>query len=145
MQSEPLKEKKLLFYQIFRFIIVGGLAFLIDYSTLFLLTDKFKVYYLLSSGISFIVSTVFNYIISMRFVFKSKSNNKFYEVIVFAFLGLIGLFINQWLMSILVETVSLYYMFSKVIATIVVMCWNFITRKLLLEGNMKVGRKIADE
>lgn len=134
-----------MFYQIFRFIIVGGLAFLIDYSTLFLLTDKFKVYYLLSSGISFIVSTVFNYIISMRFVFKSKSNNKFYEVIVFAFLGLIGLFINQWLMSILVETVSLYYMFSKVIATIVVMCWNFITRKLLLEGNMKVGRKIADE
>ncbi len=145
MRSEPLKEKKLLFYQIFRFIIVGGLAFLIDYSTLFLLTDKFKVYYLLSSGISFIVSTVFNYIISMRFVFKSKSNNKFYEVIVFAFLGLIGLLINQWLMSILVETVSLYYMFSKVIATIVVMCWNFITRKLLLEGNMKVGRKIADE
>lgn len=135
-----LKKKKSLLYQIIKFSIVGGLAFFIDYSVLFLLTDKFGIYYLLSSGISFIISTFFNYIVSMRYVFKGKNGNKLYEVIVFAIFSLIGLLINQCIMSILVEKINLYYMFSKVIATIVVMCWNFITRKLLLEENKKIGR-----
>lgn len=130
-----MEKKKTLLYQIIKFSIVGGLAFFIDYSVLFLLTDKFRIYYLLSSGISFIISTFFNYIVSMRYVFKGKNGNKLYEAIVFAILSLVGLLINQCIMSMLVEKINLYYMYSKVIATIVVMCWNFITRKLLLEEN----------
>ena len=69
-----------LFQQIVKFGIVGFLAFCVDYGILFLLTDILGCNYLLSSAIAFSISTVFNYIFSMKFVFISKDNaNKIAE------------------------------------------------------------------
>ena len=50
--------------QLFRFGLVGGICFLIDYSILYICTDIFKIHYLISSVISFTISTIFNYILS---------------------------------------------------------------------------------
>ena len=54
--------------QLFKFGIVGGIAFVIDYGLLYLLTEKIGIYYLISSLISFSVSVIFNYIASVLWV-----------------------------------------------------------------------------
>lgn len=125
---------KKLVEQIMKFGVVGFLCFFIDYFVLFAATEILGINYLISSGISFSVSVIINYILSTKFVFQTKQDtNKMQEFMVFVILSLIGLLINQIIMWITVEKVSIYYMIGKIIATAIVMVYNFITRKIFLE------------
>ena len=130
---------KKLFTQIIKFGLVGVVATIIDYLLLYVLTEYFNIYYLISSIISFSVSVIFNYIASIRWVFDvdKNKNSKIKELVVFIILSVIGLGINQLFMWLLSDKLNIYYMISKLFATVVVMCWNFITRKLFLENNKK--------
>ena len=126
--------KKLL-GQIMKFGIVGVIAFIIDYGVLIFLTEICGIYYLLSSMISFIVSVVFNYLASMKYVFSGKEGmSKKKEFIIFLMLSIIGLGINQLGMWIMVDKLNIFYMFSKIFVTAVVMVWNFVSRKIFLEN-----------
>lgn len=125
---------KKLINQLLKFGLVGGIAFLIDYGLLFICTEWFGIYYFISSIISFSVSVIFNYVASVLWVFdvdqeKSKTKN----FIIFIALSIVGLGINQIIMWYGVEVLKLYYMLIKLIATFIVMVFNFITRKMFLE------------
>ena len=126
---------KKLFSQLIKFGLVGGIAFLIDYGIMVFLTEVFKIPSLISAAISFTVSVIFNYIASVKWVFDvdKEKNSKAKELIVFIILSIIGLGINELIMWIMDKQFGIYYMISKIVATIVVMCYNFITRKLFLE------------
>ncbi len=127
----PMKK---LIGQILKFSVVGGSAFIIDYGILIIMTEVFRVDYLVSSGFSFTVSVVFNYIMSIKWVFNvEKTRNKKQEMLLFFLFSIIGLGINQIIMWIMVDKFGVFYMISKIGATIVVMIYNFITRKLFLE------------
>ncbi len=120
--------------QMFKFGIVGGIAFFIDFSVLYLCTDVFGIYYLISSVISFIVSVIFNYILSVKWVFNVNNDNSSRKnFMIFIILSVIGLLINELIMYIMVDKLKVYYMLSKIVSTVVVMIFNFITRKIILE------------
>lgn len=125
--------KSHLFVQILRFGVVGGLAFLIDSSVLFVLTEYAHVYVLVSSVISFIVSLIFNYLMSIFWVFDVEKKQGPKEILIFVILSTIGLGVNQIVMYLGVEVFHIYYMFCKVAATFIVMVYNFITRKIFIE------------
>ncbi len=119
--------------QLFRYLWVGGFAFIIDYGSLFVLTEFFYVDYLLSAAISFILGLVVNYILSTMWVFsESRLNNKWAEFIGFATIGIVGLLLNEIIMYICCEIFGIYYMFSKLCSTGVVFFWNFFARKIAL-------------
>lgn len=121
--------------QIIRFAAVGGSAFFIDYGIMVLLTEVFGVNYLISSGISFSVSVIYNYLLSVHWVFDvSKERSKGQDFLVFIILSIIGLGINQLIMWLFVDKLGIFYMITKIGATGVVMIYNFITRKLFLEN-----------
>ena len=125
---------KKLIGQIMKFGIVGVLCFGIDYGLMIFLTEICGISYLVSSGISFSVSVMVNYILSLKFVFETdENNNKVVEFFIFIILSVIGLGINQVLMWICVDKMHVHYMISKIGVTGVVMVYNFITRKLILE------------
>ena len=123
-----------LFAQIIKFGFVGGTSFVIDAGILFLLTGFCGIHYLLSGAISFTASVIYNYMLSIKWVFDAKKDvNKVQELAVFIGLSVIGLGLNQLLMWLFVDIFHIYYMLSKIIATAIVMVYNFVTRKLFIE------------
>ena len=128
-----VKAKELI-AQLFKFGIVGVIAFLIDYGILWCLTEYIGLWYLLSASISFIISVTFNYFASMKYVFVPREDmSERKQFLLFVGMSAIGLCINEAGMWLLVDLVGIYYMISKIGVTAVVMVYNFITRKLVLE------------
>ena len=129
---------KNLIAQIMKFGVVGVIAFVIDYGVMVFLTEVFGLNPVVSATISFIVSVIFNYIASMRYVFIHKEDmSRSREFVIFIVLSVIGLIINDVLMWAGTELVSIDYRIVKIFATAVVMVWNFITRKIFLDAGSK--------
>mgnify|MGYP000170364092 FL=1 len=125
---------KKLISQLVKFGFVGGIAFLIDYGFLYIFTEYFHLYYFVSSILSFSISVIFNYVASVIWVFDvDKEKSKVRNFIIFIFLSVVGLAINQLIMWFGVEVLSYYYMLVKLVATFIVMVFNFVTRKMFLE------------
>lgn len=138
--------KKLL-EQILKFGVVGFICFLIDFGITTGLTNIFGVHYLISKFLGFVISAVVNYILSIKFVFTQKKEmDKSKEFTVFLVLSAIGLLINEVVMFVCIDVVyanngylqaeisnELMVSISSVIATGIVMVYNFISRKLFLE------------
>ncbi|MBO5564852.1 MAG: GtrA family protein [Lachnospiraceae bacterium] len=147
--------KKLL-DQIAKFGIVGIICFIIDYVLYWILcrvftavgfADRNPNYYLYAQAISFIVSMISNYLLSMKYVFVRRDDmSRGKEFVIFAVLSTIGLVINEiclyigfgliyrnwpWLNKIMSEMFA--ETFFKFGATAVVMVYNFISRKIFLE------------
>lgn len=123
-----------LLLQIFKFGIVGGIAFLIDYVVLFCCKEFIGLSVLLSAAIAFTVSVIYNYIASVKWVFdvnKEKSAKK--NFVIFIILSIIGLIITEIIMWIGSDIMKINYLIVKIIATAIVMVFNFITRKIFLE------------
>lgn len=128
-----IKKHEKLINQILKFGVVGGGAFLIDYALLYILTEYLNIYYLTSSIISFIVSLIFNYILSIKWVFDVTKKQTIKEVTIFVILSVLGLGINQVVMYVGTNLLNIHYMFTKLVATAIVMVWNFVTRKIFIE------------
>lgn len=125
---------KKLMPQIIKFSIVGGISFLIDYLLLMFFTDVLGIWYLLSAFLSYSIATVYNYLASMKYVFKGREDmGKGKEFTIFVTLSLMGLGVNQLGMWALVDGVAMDYRIAKIVVTAVVTVWNFVTRKVFLE------------
>ena len=121
------------FFQLIRYTFVGGLAFLVDFGTLYLLTDFFHLHYLISAGIAFILGLITNYLFSIRWVFTTRNiRSKKIEFLIFAIIGLAGLGLNELFLWIFTDLLGIYYLLSKILTTILVYLWNFFARKFIL-------------
>lgn len=119
--------------QLFRYGFVGGLAFVVDYGTLFCLTHFAGVPYLWSAAVAFILGLLTNYLISISWVFSHTGKMRIWqEFLVFAVIGVIGLALNEAIMYVGTDLMSLHYMVSKLISTGIVFFWNFFARKVLV-------------
>lgn len=134
------KRLKRFIKQFFRHAVIGGTAFLIDYGILILLTEVAGLYYLWSATISFVVSLIFNYRFSMRYVFKRRTDiSREKEFLIFLVLSVIGLLLNTLLLWIMVDHTHIHYLIAKLLATGIVTIYNFFSRKRFLEK--KKGKK----
>lgn len=134
MHIEMKAKTRKLLLQIFKFLFVGGLAFVIDYVSLIICKEIFHLSTLLSSGIAFTISVIVNYILSVKWVFDvDKSKSKKQNFIVFIIFSIIGLVITEIIMYLGSDILKISYLIVKIIATAIVMVFNFVTRKLFLE------------
>lgn len=125
--------KKLL-SQILKFGVVGGLAFVIDYGIMVLCKELLDFSVLLSAALGFIVSVIFNYILSIAWVFDvNKEKDEKRNFILFIVFSIIGLILTEIIMWFGTSMMGISYLIVKIIATAIVMVFNFITRKMFLE------------
>jgi putative flippase GtrA len=92
---------------------------------------------LLAAALGFIAGLIFNYVLSLIFVFRQTSETaKQYKVrsfVLFAVIGIIGLLITEICMF---AGISLFgrqwYLVIKTITAGIVLMWNYIVRKKLI-------------
>ena len=119
------------FWEVFRFLAVGGSCFVLEYVLLYTLTEFGGLHPLLSAPIAFTVSLVVNYILCVTVVFHAQHQTAA-QMFFFIATSLMGLGINQLVMWIFIDLAGLWYMFAKVIASAVVIIWNYFTKRYIL-------------
>jgi len=121
--------------QFAKFGVVGGIAFVIDYGLMVLLTELGGINPIISAAISFTISVLFNYAASMRYVFEHRSDlSRKRELFLFILFSVIGLAINEAIMVVGVDFIGVSYLIVKLFATAIVMIWNFWSRKKWLDA-----------
>lgn len=144
-------------WEIFKFLVAGGFATLIDMlvmaAVIFFLNKEvfsnnfFNVILqssaqknqilqyssILGTGLGFAVGTVFNYIMSVKFVFSHKEYAKtFNGAALFVILSAAGFFIHLLGMWVFFEILKINYWAVKVFFTLLVLVFNYITRKVFI-------------
>ena len=119
--------------QLFRYAIVGGISFVVDYGLLYVFTEWGHFHYLVSATLSFIAGLIVNYIISVKWIFtKSKLNSRSAEFTIYGIIGVVGLLLNNVLMYLFTDHLHVHYMISKLISAAIVLGWNFFGRRIIL-------------
>lgn len=132
--------------QIVKFGFVGVLCFLIDF-ILYTGCNAAGVPYLISGVIGFTVSVAVNYVLSMKYVFRRREDlSRNQEFTVFVLLSAGGLLLNEVLLYIGIDGIYEHNpaiqaavaagtaeTVVKLWATGIVMVYNFVTRKIILE------------
>jgi putative flippase GtrA len=134
--------------EILKFAFTGGVCFLIEYAALIALKEWLHLSAVAATPIAFLISVVFNYLLCVKWVFDGAKEGSRKAQIGFAVTSVMGLFLNwaiMWALTTLLGEdavlLSLFgidlkvYMLNKVIATGLVMVWNYFTKRWLLKGD----------
>ena len=123
-----------LILQYCRFAAVGITSLMVDYGVMVFLTENTALGYFNSCAFSYTLSVFANYMLSMRYVFHGREDmSKMKEASIFFTLSLFGLVLNQMIMLIAVDVLHIYYAIAKLLSTLIVTNYNFISRKTFLE------------
>lgn len=150
-------------YEIFKFLLVGGLATIIDmlvmalvlylhspslYNYNFINTvisnaSPSSLIAIIATGAGFLMGLIFNYIFSIIFVF-STSNTTFAKsktgFIVFSLLSLVGFFIHTVGMAIGYGILKINEWIIKITLTFVVLIFNYVSRKKIIFKSKNEGK-----
>jgi putative flippase GtrA len=135
------------FLQIVRYVFVGGVATVVDFALLYLFTDVCQINYLVSAIFAFIGGFISNFVLSKLLVFNSKAVEAkvkpALELLGHFLIAVIGLGLTALIMYVCTDMIGIFYLVSKIIATAIVLFWNFIARKKILYTDNGV-KKAAD-
>lgn len=121
--------------QFFRYVFVGGTAFVVDFFFLYFFSDICGIYYLISAVFSFIISVLVNYVMSTRWVFNQDNiENKVVEFNLFMLISTIGLVFTEILLYFFTDICGMHYLISKIISAVIVLFWNFLARRVMFYG-----------
>ncbi len=137
-------------YQVAKFILVGGLNFLIDMGVLnFLIFSTGISTGIIQSGfksLSFLVAVINSYVWNRYWTFKKETQESIsQEFFQFFIISIIGFSINVGIDYILVNTVSpfkeiplkTWAQLSALLATLVSLVWNFLGYKFIVFNTKK--------
>ena len=140
-------DKKNRLREVLRFVITGGVCFGIELVVLVLLKELLHLDTLIATPLAFLVSVIVNYLLCVAWVFEGVKGSDHAAQVGFVVTSVIGLVLNELLMLLFrvtlgEETVLLVvfsfsvtmYMLNKSLATLIVMVWNYLTKRAILQS-----------
>lgn len=147
---------KKLIDQILKFGVVGIISFIVDFVITMAVSTLLRTSVgmttsqaaLVGAFFGFVISVIVNYILSMKYVFERREDlDRKKEFTIFVVLSIIGLGINELIILFCIDLVYAKWAWlhnligatlatagAKIVATAVVMVYNFVTRKIFLEN-----------
>jgi len=119
-----------------KYILVGGLCTFLDITILFFLTEYGGVHYLVSSIVSFAMLICLNYYLCVIWIFDIRIvNNHTHEFLSYVVINLGAICINALIIWVLTYFFAVYFLFSKMVAAIITLIYNFSLRKYFLHSS----------
>lgn len=119
------REKYPVTEELFRYLSVGVLVVVVQFSFLSTLVEWFHLNPTLSSAISYVIATFVNYLLQYHYTFRS--NHKHHIVFVrYLIVTSIALGLNVLIFWTCNEVLGIWYLFSQMVAIILVTTFNFI-------------------
>ena len=124
--------------QLAKFVIAGVITTAIDWAIYYALCEFLGMNPLVAQLFSFTASTAVSFYINTLWVFDTtKSKTRRRLITEFFFFSFCGLVMTEVMLYVFIDVMQMNYMLAKVIATAVVMIFNFVTRKMFLEDRKK--------
>lgn len=133
----------------FKFLVVGTIGFVLDFGLLTFLVEVFGLWTILANTISFSAAVVSNFTWNRYWTYpESRSKKKRVQLPQFAMVSVMGLLLNNFILFILHAPfdkllVAVHappaiqgYMPAKIIATVVVLFWNFFINRYWTYGHV---------
>ncbi len=151
--------------EIMRFLIIGGGATVLDLLAMSLVLYAwqpslyphfYQVFYgggepstaatVVGTGVGFSVGLIFNYVFSVLFVFHDQGQSRSVKgFVLFSVLSAIGLGIHLLGMYLGYDCLHLNEWLVKIVLTLVVLVYNYLTRKLLVFKPQTSKEGVTDE
>jgi len=121
--------------QFVRYGVVAVVAFAVDFGLLFVFTSKLHMYYVLSATLSFALSVVVNYFLSVSWAFGARTEReRGTELALFIGICVIALGLNDLFIWIFTSFFGVYYLVSKLITVAIVFFWSFAARRFVFHS-----------
>lgn len=116
--------------KIARYFYVGGIAAAVDISIFFVFAKLLGFNYLTVGACGFVIATLVNYVLSIKYVFESGARFEKKHELMFVFIvSILGLLWHQAVLYLCVDMVKSELMLSKITATATVFFWNYLSRR----------------
>ena len=145
-----MKQKKSRAREVIRFALTGGICFIVELAILILLKGGLGIDTLIATPVAFLISVILNYLLCVVWVFRDAENRGAGAKAGFLITSLIGLGLNELLMLLFrlflgedaviltlgTRTVNMYVL-NKCLATLIVMIWNYYSKRAVLYRKAK--------
>jgi putative flippase GtrA len=119
--------------EVARALVVSAVALVVDYGLMVALHELAGIHHLLAAAVGFGAGLTTNYILSVTWVFRSRSvASPWLEFAIFAAIGVAGLALTVGIMYLGTDVLGGPYWLVRIVAVGLVFAWNFGARKLAL-------------
>lgn len=120
--------------ELVRFGVTGGVCFVVEFLFLTLFVELVHMPVLWATALAFLISVAVNYALCVKWVFPGAKEGSGKVRVQFLITSGMGLGLNELLMWLMNVCLGVQYQIAKVIATLLVMVWNYVTKRLVLRG-----------
>lgn len=119
--------------QIFKYVISGGSAAVVNLSTLYVLTEFFHVWYLVSASTAFVGAFAVSFTLQKFWTFKDhETEGMRKQLSLYLAVILVNLAINALFVYLLVEHIGIWYMLAQIISGLVIAIESFFIYKFFI-------------
>ncbi len=112
-----------------KYCVVGVSGTVVDVGALYLFIEHFNLPLLTATTLAFLLAVANNFILNKIWTFENKSKNYKKLFIKFLIVSVVGLILTNLSMYTLVEIAGIWYIYSKLITSGIVLTWNFLGNK----------------
>jgi putative flippase GtrA len=110
-----------------KYLLAGGTAAAVDLSLVYIFTDFFHVWYLVSATLSYLIAFFVSFCLQKFWTFSDKSRDGIYnQLSLYLVLNIFNIFMNAVFMYILVDSAHVWYIYAKIAASGLIAVWSFI-------------------
>lgn len=121
---------------VFTYLLSSGLSFIVDIISfsiiLYFIKDRFVDAILLASYVARVISSVVNYIVNKKYVFKNEKKRNYKAFIEYFLLVIINITISGLLVTKVYNYIHLNATFIKVIIDSIIFIINYFLQKLVI-------------
>lgn len=124
----PLDRLKILNY-----LFVGAVAAVVDLFIFWLLMSPCQLHWAIAAPVSFLISTIAHYFLSIRLVFVSGVRfRRNQEMLLVITVSAIAMLVNQFSLWVCIDRLQIEPLISKILADVAVFFWNYSIRAFFI-------------